>query len=355
MLPRTSLLAVLLVAVALLAPSVADAAVARTFFATQGWHQPTAASYGAIRRANVGTYRLLVGWASVEPRPGQRFWGYYDRLIGQAAANDLYVLPLLHLSPSFISSDSRVAPKTPGGREAFSAFVRDAVRRYGKNGSFWRENPNIPYRPPIGWQIWNEPSAYGLNTPADYRALVKSAATAIRGVNANERVVLGGIGGPRKGPLYLAELYKDPSFKNYFDVAAAHPYHQTEVEVEQVIQRFRAEMTNGRDGSTPLWITEVGWSTSGPTTRLRVDLAGQATRLERTYSMLLRQRTRYQIGMVAWFCLQDRARTAEEIASGGGIYAGMGLFDLSGRPKPALSALTRITGGRTTTSIGPVG
>ena len=34
----------------------------------------------------------------------------------------------------------------PRSNAAYAGFVRELVRRYGPRGSFWAENPGLPYR-----------------------------------------------------------------------------------------------------------------------------------------------------------------------------------------------------------------
>ena len=51
--------------------------------------------------------------------------------------------------------DRRLAPARPGD---FAAFLTALVTRYGPNGSFWAEHPEVVTQPIRAWQIWNEPN-----------------------------------------------------------------------------------------------------------------------------------------------------------------------------------------------------
>src|SRR5437763_145559 len=40
----------------------------------------------------------------------------------------------------------------------FAAFLRTLIGRYGPQGSFWAEHPDLPRVPVRAWQVWNEES-----------------------------------------------------------------------------------------------------------------------------------------------------------------------------------------------------
>ena len=97
---------------------------------------------------------------------------------------------------------------------------------------------------------------------------------------------------------FLRGLYRIRGLKKYFDVVAIHPYARDQRGVLGVVIRARRIMNRGRDRRTPIWVTEVGWGTSGNGRRaFRTNPRGQARRLTNTYRTMLRYRRRYRIGM----------------------------------------------------------
>ena len=111
------------------------------------------------------------------------------------------------------------------------------------------------------WQIWNEPnlqkyfdpggtSGQGINK---YAQLVKISHDAIKSKDPQARIVLAGSPGyPRqrrglKAWDFLNGLYEVPGFKDYFDVAALHPYAGNLDGFRRQILEFRGVMTNHGD------------------------------------------------------------------------------------------------------------
>ena len=86
-------------------------------------------------------------------------------------------------------------PKFPSD---YAAFMTRLVRRYGPQGTFWDERPDVPRRPLRDWQIWNEPhfdfywyTPQGSWAP-EYVELLRAAKSAIRSADPGARVVLAG-------------------------------------------------------------------------------------------------------------------------------------------------------------------
>ena len=85
----------------------------------------------------------------------------------------------------------------------------DGRHRYGPEGTFWAEHPEIPAKPIRAWQIWNEqnsPQYFGPGRPDQiYAKLVTEASRAIKVEDPNADVVLGG-------------MFISPSGKNEFRI-----------------------------------------------------------------------------------------------------------------------------------------
>ena len=81
-----------------------------------------------------------------------------DPTVRLAAERGMSVLPVLLYAPPF--ARLLQGPRCTRRRESspFQAFLRAVVRRYGSNGRFWIDNPDVPRRPIRHWQMWNEPN-----------------------------------------------------------------------------------------------------------------------------------------------------------------------------------------------------
>jgi hypothetical protein len=97
-------------------------------------------------------------------------------------------------------------------------------------------------------------------------------------------------------------------------------------------------MRKHKDRKKPIWITEIGWATSGQRTPLTVKPKRQAKYLRQTFKLASKTRKRRHIESVVWFSFKDeQPRTW--------IYR-TGLFTVSNKPKPSWKSFVRLTGGR---------
>jgi hypothetical protein len=114
-----------------------------------------------LRASGARVVRTPLLWHETQRLPGGPFdWSGSDRRVRASAEARLTVLPVLLGSPAWVAPAPTRAPSTKTGELQFARFALAAVRRYGRGGSFWRENPEVAYRPVTAWQVWNEP-----NTP----------------------------------------------------------------------------------------------------------------------------------------------------------------------------------------------
>src|SRR5207237_6154594 len=121
-----------------------------------------------------------------------------DRYVGKAANHGVSALPILFATPGWLSDSYIKAPVfSSEARAAWRRFVHAAVARYGPNGSFWAEHPQVAYLPVRDWQIWNEENSPGFYAPApspsSYDRLLGISATVIRRLDPGARIVLGGM------------------------------------------------------------------------------------------------------------------------------------------------------------------
>ncbi len=216
--------------------------------------------------------RMDFSWTSIQPKgPARHRWGPTDRVVRQARARGLRVLPILTYTPAW-ARDRGCGTFTcpPHRRRQFAAFARTAAKRYQGRGVHV-------------WEIWNEPNYAFFWRPAPdprrYAALVKAASAAIKGVDRRAKVLHGGLSAvegnaPSIGPRQFLSAVCRAGACRSFDAVSYHPYtypyaasavgtnnawskiNQTSWSLRSVLKRF------GRY-RTPIWVTEYGAPTRG--------------------------------------------------------------------------------------------
>jgi hypothetical protein len=359
--PAASLFAAALVAVTMLiAAAPSHAAVPRAFWGVVPQTPLGSTDFARMGQAKVGTLRILVSWNTVSPTAaGQYDWGGLDAVVGGAAQNGVEVLPFLYGTPDWVAAGldghacagncATFAPKSQAALDAWSAFVGEAVDRYGPSGSFWTENPTIPKVPITAWQIWNEQNSSTFYAPkpnpSTYANLLGAAHDAIATRDPSADVVLGGmadLAGSSKavrGSKYLAKLYKVSGVKADFDGVAPHPYGATVEKVASQIDLYRKVMKKAHDKGADLWITEIGWGSKSGGNPLNRGTKGQAQELTDAFKYFKKNRNALNIANVDWFSWMD---SKSKICS---WCSSSGLFKSGLKAKPSLKAFTKFTGG----------
>src|SRR6478672_4083401 len=151
-------LPLLLAALAALSlPSPAAAGVAPSSFAGISPQSPDSArDFALMRSSNVSSVRLPMYWSEIQKE--NRFvsrpdFDGFDREVKLAAEADIRVLPFVFNTPEWVAPEPRTLPvASPWERWAWTSFLRDAVERYGPDGSFWEENPDVPFYPIRSWE-----------------------------------------------------------------------------------------------------------------------------------------------------------------------------------------------------------
>lgn len=334
----------------------------KRFFGTISFTDPTKAELDRMGRGKVGTLRINYFWPAVQPFnpaqypvPGWYDWRRYDRLIGQAAANGIQVLPTVYGSPAWAARIAKHPPR-PRNRPDFRQFMRASAERYGPGGDFWTDpglyqaaHPGGPVIPITDWQIWNEVNSpsfwYPRPRAAQYKPLLIAANLGVKSVNPNARIVIAGMyPTPRLKhgdgvflSRYLRSLHRIGGGR-WYDVMAVHPYALTPRHAMATVIGVRRLLRRLRAARKWIWITEVGWATSGNRTGRTIPYRRQALYLRRTFGMALRSRGRLRIRGVIWFSYRDRRPRI--------WYYRTGLFTRNHKPKPSWLAFVRMTGGR---------
>ena len=331
--------------------ATADAAPSRFF----GVHAsaPSAADFQRMARGGVRLCRVQVDWASIERSPGSYDWAALDSVVAGAAGAGVELLPFLLGTPSWVSANP-ARPPIDGGSAgaAWSSFAAQLAGRYGSSGTFWLERPDVPRRPIVVWQLWNETNTRafwgGRPNAKQYANLVALTARAIRSADPRAELILSGLipfrslaPGSVAGLKYLQRLLRFKAIRRFADGVAIHPYGKSPQVVLKWLLRAR-ELLDRSAPKMPLWVSEFGWSTGGSDARrspVGASRRGQAKRVAHGYRLLARNRKRLKLRAAVYFSYTD-------IPLDGDVWIGhMGLFDGTGQPKPAWFAYVKRAGG----------
>jgi hypothetical protein len=307
-----------------------------------------------LHEAGVQFTREIFSWTQLEPQPGVFRWTSSDAFMAAAAANDLHVMATPAGIPSWISQNSSLGVSGPAQIAEYAEFVRQVVARYGSNGAFWSENPQLPRIPVEMYDIWNEPYTPGFwgpsPDPATYAEMFKAAVIAGRSADPNAKFLLEANPGSFApgSPAFLSAMFQAvPDLSQYADAVSVHPYasngwspsyctpyavsrgvnqdwYPTQYETCR-IQDIRNILDANNATATKIWITEVGYSTSAGQQNAISD-ATQASYVQQLFD-LLRGPWNGLVSGVQWYQYQATSAASD-----------YGLVNLNGTPKPAWSA-----------------
>lgn len=355
--------AVLVVTVITLLPASPASAAGKKFFGVVPVNTPEADEFQLMGEARVGTYRLQLNWAAIQPtEEGGYDWSGPDEVISSAALNGMRVLPFAYGTPSYAADSLREAPVgSRDARRGWKSFLGEAVTRYGPDGSFWdefaTENPGAKPRPIKAWQIWNEqnsPSYYEPKpSPKKYGKLVKISHKAITAVHPGADILLGGMFGTpnRKNAIFswrfLRKLYKVKRVKRKFDTVALHPYSPDRRGIREQIKRVRKVIRKRGRKKTPIWITELGWGSAGTEGHpLIKSEKGQKKMLKQSFDLILKKKGKWKVRRLLWFTWRDPEDPTDPVGVVCTWCASAGLLDGSGSPKPSYNQFRKFTGAK---------
>ena len=300
------------------------------------------------RDAGIGLIRQTFHWDRIEPSPGQYDFREYDAYVADVAAAGMELLPILFTPPSFRATRGPERGTYPPDRpQDMADFAAQLVRRYGPGGQFWRTHPELPKHPIRAWQVWNEPNLPPYwpagPDPAEYVRLLDAVSQGIKRADPGAAVVSAGLSESRQG-IPFEEFVRgmfDAGAGDALDVFALHAFARDATGSVAAAETTRSLLTElGSDA--PIWITEVGWASGGPSSPFTSDDQGQAQRVRAALGTLLRRRAELGLKGVIYFNWRDAP-----VYEGGQDFFGLhtGLLDIDGDPKRALGAYRSVARG----------
>jgi hypothetical protein len=307
--------------------------------------------YGLMAKAGIKTVRLPLHWTTTQAESQSADdleWGSFDHAVALAATAEMRVFPFVWGTPAWMTASQEEEPANRWALGRWAAFLKHAARRYGPFGDFWEQNPGLPYLPVLQWELWNEPNIVSYSRrpdPARFARLLKVGARALRSVDRDFDVILGGLfGRPLQQPpnigssRFLAAVYKVPGAARHFDGVGLHPYVPDASALGPMIGSLRRVMRRHGDGRTKLYITEMGWGSDSYESRWERGWDGQARELHQAMELFSIHRHRWRLGGVYWYSWRDQEGACQFCDSAG-------LMTEDRLPKPAWYRFNFWTGG----------
>ncbi len=190
-------------------------------------------------------------------------WSFDDRIAGSLAAHGLRWLPIIDYSAGWAQSIRGVDHSPPSSFADYAAYAAAFTKRYGAGGTFWPAHPQLHPLPVNTFEIWNEPDNPEFWRPepsaAGYARLYIAARDAIKSVDPQARVIVGGLTAP--ATFLPSMLAAQPALRTRIDGVAIHPYGADPDAVLSSVSAAREALDALGMDSTPLYVTEFGWVT----------------------------------------------------------------------------------------------
>lgn len=319
--------------------SAADAPAVEAFGINGGflWRDglrplPTATHAAAIARTGIRTVRTPPVWGLVEPnapdpRTGKhRFdWSSTDLIARDLATNGLRWDAVLCCSTTWgsVLPGTNVAPPQV---KPFSEYAAAVAERYGRRGGFWRTNPDLPYVPMVNFQVWNEPNLPGSWFPSPqperYAELYAATRTAVLAVDPHARVSIGALAhsapdSPANASGFLRAMFRArPQLAGAVDAVGLTIYRPTAEQVLAQVVDARSTLDELGERSTPLDVSETGWTTQGSVPLTDIAPVSEAQRgvlLTRLVELLTEADCGVgNVSPFAWVTAQDNPLDASE-------------------------------------------
>jgi hypothetical protein len=253
-------------------------------------HRAVRRHAAAMKRLGVEIARVSPQWNEVEEHGpvgdwGTHRFGQFDRTMRALAQSGVRASFYLIGAPAWARAergakcgDRHPPPDRPG---PFASYAAAIVQRYGREGTFWRQHPGVPYLPVRQFEVWNEPNWWDYwcprISPRQYADLFTAAARSIHGADPRAEVVLGGLvatnrttywpdgamHGMETGRFLSEMLEHRPGARAHIDGLGLHTYGDYPWIHRNLIRYARRRMAKVGLGAVPIHHNEFGWSTSG--------------------------------------------------------------------------------------------
>jgi hypothetical protein len=219
-----------------------------------------AKDFAHFRELGITVWRGSLGWDDYEPEPGRYDFDWLRRFVALADSQGIRLRPYLGYTPAWAArggKDDQAWNDPPRRIEDWTRFVRAMASALSASGNV------------LSYEIYNEENVplWWDGTPANYAEVLQRGAQAVRQVDSDAAVLLGGMVWP--DPEWLETACARGGGRR-FDVLPFHAYPETwtpeSVTVETYLgSGYREHFLPQADaacGRKPIWINETGFATT---------------------------------------------------------------------------------------------
>ena len=221
-----------------LPPATAGAYVPPGFIGVSPQSTLTGGDFELMQEAGVRSVRLPMFWSSIQqenPSVEEPNWAGFDRAGRPSCGTRIRVFPFVWgTPPGWRRAPARNRSKPPGSAGGGPRSCAPPWSATGPKGSFWEENPELPFMPIRNWEIWNEENLVTFShnpDPARFARLMRLSGRVLHEADPGSKAIVGGLfGRPLQTPpniqsgVFLSGLFRARRVKQYFDGVALHPY-----------------------------------------------------------------------------------------------------------------------------------
>jgi hypothetical protein len=228
------------------------------------------ASLAAVRASGIRQARGDAFWMWAEPSAPvagvhEYRWALLDAQAAALAKHGLRWLPVLDYSALWAASDRSDYHSPPISNDDYAAYAKAFAERYGQGGAFWAQHPELTPLPVTTYEIWNEPNGSWAWRPAPdaavYADMYLRARAAIHAVDRGATVVVGGLVAHTR---FVRLMYAArPDLRGHVDAIGWHAYAPTVNEMIGGVRALRDTLDQLGETGVPIFLTEIGWPTSG--------------------------------------------------------------------------------------------
>ncbi len=283
--------------------------------------------FQCLHQVGAKVLRVGIPWDSIERRPGQYHWDFWDLLVNMAVKNHVVLIPYVCYTPRWAAIRPENSWKQPPADVGdFQRFMSVITGRYkGKVHS---------------WELWNEPDNqdFWLGSTGQYAALLRAGIQGVRRADPKAIVVLGGIADGWGSffetlirQYHVDEIVDVVNIHGYFETWNSHPMEDYPAWIRHVAH----EVTHGPH-RPDIWLAEFGYSSSS------ADRAGDgphtpSTQMAALWKSHILAAMTGQLSLTAWYRIHDLAAGTNVIGDEENWH--LGILDVQDRPKPAYFAL----------------
>lgn len=282
--------------------------------------------FDAMQRAGIKLVRFDALWQAVEPDPPRHGvhsynWSRFDFIVGELAKRGIRWLPAVEYSAKWAATTTAHYAAPPRDAAEYGRFAGAVAARYGVNGAFWREHPDLPAMPVHDYEIWNAPNNsahyYPRPDPAHYADMYLAARAAIKSVDPDADAWVGGLAGVDAAD-FMRQMYSARRhLRGNLDAVGIHPYAFDADASARMVIELRARLDALGEVAAGIPVTEIGWHTRGHGPGRRISDGTRAT-----YMAALTERlARSDCGV--WTFMPHTWATREENGVSGGEWFGL--------------------------------